>query len=263
MRSRVNQMCRGNRKTDLEIQAMRLVGRIAAKIMRISASVIIPGITTIEIDDYVGELIKREGAKSAFLGYQNFPRNCCVSVNEEVVHGIGSKRRLQFGDLVKLDVGVSYHGFIGDMAMSIPCGGCSPDIQKLVDVTLQALRDGIVAVRCGNKVSDISRAIQSRVENNDFSIVREFVGHGVGQSVHEYPQIPNFVDSKSNTRLLSGMTIAIEPMVNAGKPDIEILSDGWTVVTRDRTMSAHFEHTVLVTDTTAEILTIDGEMPLF
>jgi len=256
-------MCCSNRKTGPEIKAMRLVGRIASKIMRKSASLINPGLLTIELDDYVGELIKTQDAKSAFLGYQNFPRNCCISINEEVVHGIGNKRRLQFGDLVKLDIGVSFDGYVADMAMSIPCGGCSPDIQKLLDVTVQALHDGILNARSGNRVSDISKAIQSRVEDNNFSIVREFVGHGVGKSVHEYPQVPNFVDPKNKTRLLSGMTIAIEPMVNAGKPDVEILSDGWTVVTRDRKISAHFEHTILITDGGAEILTTDGETPIF
>lgn len=200
---------------------------------------------------------------SAFLGYRNFPANCCISVNEGVVHGIGNDRRLQFGDLVKLDIGVRYKGFVGDVAMTIAVGGCTLLAQKLMDVTAHALYLGISQARAGNLVSEISRAIQTHVEGSGFSVVREFVGHGVGRSVHEEPQVPNYVDSRQSTRLKAGLIIAIEPMVNAGTSGVEILDDRWTVVTKDRQLSAHFEHTVLVTEADPEILTRDGMKPLY
>jgi methionyl aminopeptidase len=183
-------------------------------------------------------------------------------VNDEVVHGIASQRRLQFGDLVSLDVGVSYHGFVGDNARTVPVGGCDPLAQKLIDVTERALYEGIAQAIPGNRVVDISRAIQQFVEAQGFNVVREFVGHGVGRSVHEDPQVPNYVDGKSSPRLRPGMTLAIEPMVNAGAAAVRVLSDGWTVVSEDGLPSAHFEHTVLVTEGLPEILTCHPEVPL-
>lgn len=250
-------------KTPSEIAAIRKAGEIAATVLREASSRISPGLTTRELDDIVGQLILQHGGTSAFLGYRGFPANCCISVNEGVVHGIGNQRRLQFGDLVKLDVGVRYNGLIGDVAMSIAVGGCSPLAQKLMDVTVEALHRGISQARSGNRVTDISRAIQKHVEANKFSIVKEFVGHGVGRSVHEEPQIPNYVDPRHNQFLKPGLTIAIEPMVNAGGAGVEILSDQWTVVTKDRQLSAHFEHTVLITEGDPEILTKDGLTPLY
>jgi len=250
-------------KTVEEIHAMREACRMAATVLREASAMVVPGLTTAALDVAVGELIRGHGGVSAFLGYREFPAQCCLSVNEGVVHGIGNGRRLQFGDLLKLDIGVRYRGFIGDVAMSVAVGGCSPVAQKLMDATTQALYLGISSVRPGNRVSDISRAIQRHVELNRFSVVREFVGHGVGRSLHEEPQVPNFVDKRSNERLIPGMTIAIEPMVNAGEAQVEILQDGWTVVTRDRQLSAHFEHTVLVTEGEPEILTRDGLPPLY
>ncbi len=250
-------------KTSVEITAIRKAGEIAAEVLREAAGRVAPGLTTRELDEFVGESIRRRGAISAFLGYRNFPANCCISVNEGVVHGIGNHRRLQFGDLVKLDVGVRYKGFVGDVAMSVAVGGCSPLGQKLMDVTVDALYQGIAQARAGNRVTDISRAIQQHVEANGFSVVREFVGHGVGRTVHEEPQVPNYVDARHTARLKPGLTIAIEPMVNAGAPGVEILGDQWTVVTRDRQLSAHFEHTVLVTEGEPEILTRDGRTPLY
>lgn len=250
-------------KNPSEIAAMREAGRLAAVVLRSAAGLVQPGITTAELDSKVGGLIADQGAVSAFLGYRGFPGQCCISVNEAVVHGIGNSRRLQFGDLVKLDIGVRYKGFVGDVAMSVAVGGCLPAGQKLMDVTTQALYDGISAARAGNRVSDISRAVQRRVETAGFSVVREFVGHGVGRSVHEEPQVPNYVDLRNDVRLRAGMTIAIEPMVNAGGAAVEVLGDRWTVVTKDRQLSAHFEHTVLVTDGEAEILTKDGSTPLY
>jgi len=250
-------------KTPSEVALVRRAGSIAASVLRAAASTIRPGITTLELDRTVGSLIEDQGAISAFLGYRNFPSNCCISVNEGVVHGIGSERRLQYGDLVKLDVGVRYRGFVGDVAMTVAVGGCSPAAQKLMDVTVGSLYLGIGKARAGNKVSDVSRAIQNHVEANGFSVVREFVGHGVGRSVHEEPQIPNYVDERYNCRLVPGLTIAIEPMVNVGAPGVEILKDRWTVVTKDRQLSAHYEHTVLVTDGDPEILTRDEGSPLY
>ncbi len=242
---------------------MRRASAIAAAVLRQAILTIRPGITTLDLDRTVGSLIEAHGASSAFFGYRNFPANCCISVNEGVVHGIGSQRRIQYGDLVKLDVGVRYNGFVGDVAMTIAVGGCSPLAQKLMDVTADSLYLGIKNARVGKKVSDISRAIQDHVEANGFSVVREFVGHGVGRSVHEEPQIPNYVDDRYNCRLVPGLTIAIEPMVNVGAPGVEILSDRWTVVTKDRQLSAHYEHTVLVTDGDPEILTRDEGNPLY
>lgn len=256
-------MGNGTPKSPLAIEAMRHAGKLAASVLRQTIACVQPGITTLELDRHAGEIIRSHGAVSAFLGYRDFPRHCCVSVNEAVVHGIGDGRCLRFGDLVKIDIGIRYNGYVGDVAMSVAVGGCSPSAQKLMDVTVNALHDGIAAARPGKRVSDISRAIQRRVENAGFNVVREFVGHGVGRLVHEDPQIPNYVDDNSNGKLRPGMTIAIEPMVNAGTAAVEVLGDQWTVVTKDRQLSAHFEHTVLITDGEAEVLTKDGLPPLY
>jgi len=207
------------------------------------------------VDEFAAERMKGYGAKSAFLGYRKYPCHTCISVNEEVVHGLANERELRFGDIVSVDVGVNYKGFIGDNARTVAVGGCGVLAQRLLDVTEQSLYLGIKAAVSGNHVTDISRAIQDYVEGNGFSVVREFVGHGVGRTMHEEPQIPNFVDRKMDQKLKAGMTLAIEPMVNAGVADVKILKDGWTVVTRDGSMSAHFEHTVLVTENEPEILT--------
>ena len=220
-----------------------------------------PGITTRQIDEFAAGRIKQYGAKSAFLGYRKYPCHLCISVNEQVVHGLANDRRLNFGDIVSLDVGVVYNGFIGDTARTVAVGGCSVEAQRLMDVTEQALYLGIARALPGNRVVDISRAIQRCVEGNGYSVVREFVGHGVGRSMHEEPQVPNFDDGKKSPKLLPGMTIAIEPMVNAGGPAVKILNDGWTVVTKDGQLSAHFEHTVLVTESEPEILTCRAKTP--
>jgi methionyl aminopeptidase len=219
-----------------------------------------PGITTREIDDFAAERIKQYGGRSAFLGYVvgglKYPCHTCISVNEQVVHGLAGERRVMFGDIVSVDVGVIYNGFIGDNARTVAAGGCSVLAQKLLDVTETALYEGIAQAVAGNQVVDISRAVQQRVESSGFSVVREFVGHGVGRKMHEEPQIPNFVEpGKKSPKLRAGMTLAIEPMVNAGRLEVERLKDGWTVVTRDGSLSAHFEHTVLVTESEPEILT--------
>ena len=240
---------------------MRAAGAVAAAVLAEVAAFIRPGVTTAEVDRFAAECIRRHGARSAFLGYKKYPCHVCISVNEEVVHGLAGPRRLEFGDIVSLDVGVVYRGFIGDNARTVPVGGCSPLAQKLIDVTEQALYIGIGQARAGNRVVDISRSIQEFVERHGFSVVREFVGHGVGRSMHEEPQVPNYVDGKKSPRLQPGMTLAIEPMVNAGRPQVRVLRDGWTVVSEDGLPSAHFEHTVLVTAGEPEILTCYRPIP--
>jgi methionyl aminopeptidase len=242
-------------KNEDELKLMRSSCAVAAEILEEIGAFIKPGVTTKQVDDFAAEQIKLSGGKSAFLGYRKFPHNVCISVNDEVVHGLGGERELHFGDIVSVDVGVSYKSFIGDNARTFAVGGCGVLAQRLLDVTEQALYLGIAAAKPENRVTDISRAIQDFVEGNGFSVVREFVGHGVGRTMHEDPQVPNFVDRKMNDRLRPGMTIAIEPMVNAGRPEVKILKDGWTVVTQDGSLSAHFEHTVLVTGGEPEILT--------
>lgn len=234
---------------------MRVAGRIAQQVLDEVGNAIQPGMTTKQIDDLAAEIIRGKGAKSAFLGYKKYPCHICISVNDEVVHGMAGKRRVEFGDIISLDVGVVHGGYIGDTAKTVAVGGCSLEAQRLMEVTEKALYEGIAQARSGNRVSDISRAVQRCVESHGYSVVREFVGHGVGRSVHEEPQVPNYVDDKPSPRLKAGMTIAIEPMVNAGGPAIEMLNDGWTVVTKDGELSAHFEHTVLITEADAEILT--------
>jgi methionyl aminopeptidase len=242
-------------KAGVDLEAMRAAGAVAGKVLDDIIKFVKPGVTTRQMDEFAAERIKFYGGKSAFLGYRKYPCHTCISVNEEVVHGLANERELRFGDIVSVDVGVNYKGFIGDNARTVAVGGCGVLAQRLLDVTEQSLHLGIAAAKPGNRVTDISRAIQGFVEGNGFSVVREFVGHGVGRTMHEEPQVPNFVDSKMNDKLKPGMTIAIEPMVNAGSADVKILKDGWTVVTRDGSISAHFEHTVLVTENEPEILT--------
>lgn len=249
-------------KTERDLEAMRPACAVANAVLEEVAGFIRPGVTTKQIDDFAAAVIKKHGAKSAFLGYRKYPCHVCISVNEEVVHGLAKDRRVEFGDIISLDVGVRYNGFIGDTAKTVPVGGCGVAAQRLLDVTEQALYEGIAQAVPGNRVVDISRAIQRHVEILGYSVVREFVGHGVGKSVHEEPQIPNFVEQgKSSPKLRPGMTLAIEPMVNAGRPDVKMLKDGWTVVTIDGQLSAHFEHTVLITEGEPEILTCREKMP--
>ncbi|MBX3746442.1 MAG: type I methionyl aminopeptidase [Verrucomicrobiae bacterium] len=249
-------------KTATEVAGIREACRIAQEVLEELGEALRPGMSTEELDTLAAERIKARGARSAFLGYRKFPRHTCISVNNEVVHGVAGARRLEFGDIVSVDVGVFHRGFVGDTAATFPVGGCDPAAQRLLDVTRQALMEGIRQARGKNLVADISKAVQSVVEDAGFSVVREFVGHGVGRSVHEEPQVPNFVEpGRRSPRLRPGMTIAIEPMVNAGGREVRVLNDGWTVVTVDGTLSAHFEHTVLVTDGEAEVLTCRETTP--
>jgi methionyl aminopeptidase len=242
-------------KSERDLEAMRPACRVAATVLNEVGAFVQPGVTTREVDEFAAGRIKAHGARSAFLGYRKYPCNICISVNDEVVHGLAGPRLLRFGDIVSLDVGVYYRGFVGDTAKSVAVGGCGVEAQRLMDVTDGALYEGIRQAVTGHRVVDISRAIQTYVERNGYSVVREFVGHGVGRSVHEKPEVPNFVDGKSSAKLRPGMTLAIEPMVNAGGAAIKILSDRWTAVTQDGSLSAHFEHTVLVTEGAPEILT--------
>jgi methionyl aminopeptidase len=248
-------------KTERDLEFMRPAGVMAATVLDEIAAFIKPGLTTRQVDEFAAARMKHHGGKSAFLGYRKFPCHTCISVNDEVVHGMANDRQLRFGDIVSVDCGVVYKGYIGDTARTIAVGGCGVAAQRLMDVTQQALQEGIAQAVAGNRVTDISRAVQNYVEGNGYSVVREFVGHGVGRTMHEEPQVPNFVDPKSNQRLRPGMTIAIEPMVNAGRPDVKILKDGWTVVTQDGSLSAHFEHTVLITEGEPEILTCPAKTP--
>jgi methionyl aminopeptidase len=249
-------------KSQRDLDAMRPACSVAAAVLDEVTSFVCPGLTTNQIDKFAAGVIERYGAKSAFLGYKKYPCHVCLSVNDEVVHGLAKERRVEFGDIVSVDVGVRYNGFIGDTARTVTVGGCGVLAQRLLDVTEQALYKGISNARLGNRVVDISRAIQVHVEAHGYSVVREFVGHGVGKSVHEEPQIPNYVEAgKSSPKLRAGMTLAIEPMVNAGRPEVKILKDGWTVVTIDGQLSAHFEHTVLITEGEPEILTCRATEP--
>jgi len=242
-------------KSAAEIGKMRNACLAAAEVLRAVAVLVQPGRTTDELNDAAGELIKRQGGESPFLGYKGYPGHICVSVNDEVVHGIPGKRRVQYGDIVSLDVGIILDGFVGDNAATVPVGLIEARTQELLRVTEQALFAGIAKARSGNRVGDISHAVQSMVEGCGFSVVREFVGHGVGRKMHEEPQIPNYGRAGEGPKLKPGMTLAIEPMINAGTKEVKMLSDGWTVVTADGAPSAHFEHTVLVTEGEAEILT--------
>jgi methionyl aminopeptidase len=248
-------------KSERDLEAMRPACAVAGTVLNDVAAFIQPGITTRDVNEFALSRIKHYGARSAFLGYRKYPCQICISVNDQVVHGLAGPRPLQFGDIVSLDVGVIFNGFIGDTARTVAVGGCDVLAQKLMDVAEKALYEGISRALPGGRVVDISRSIQNYVEGNGFSVVREFVGHGVGRSMHEEPQVPNFVDGKSSPKLRPGMTLAIEPMVNAGLPGVKILNDGWTVVTQDGSLSAHFEHTVLITEGEPEILTWPAKVP--
>jgi methionyl aminopeptidase len=249
-------------KNERDLEAMRPACGVARAVLDDVTAMIQPGVTTREVDLFAAERLRSYGARSAFLGYRNYPCQVCISVNDEVVHGLAGGRRLGFGDIVSVDVGVLYNGFVGDNARTVAVGGCDAAAQALLDVTEQSLYEGIAEAVPGKRVSDISRAIQRHVEQHGFSIVREYVGHGVGRTVHEAPEVPNFVDDRRASPLLKpGMTLAIEPMVNAGRPETKTLNDGWTVLTADGSLSAHFEHTVLVTTGEPVILTCPEMMP--
>ena len=243
-------------KNGHEIEAMRQACRITAAARALAGEMVRPGVTTREIDKAVHDYIVGQGAKPSFLNYNGFPASACISVNSTVIHGIPGGYVLKDGDIVSIDVGAFYKGFHGDCAATFPCGTICAEAQKLIDVTKQSFFEGIRFATRGHRVSDISHAIQTYVESNGFSVVRSFVGHGVGAQLHEAPEIPNYGNPGRGPRLLPGMTIAVEPMVNVGTYDVRILKDGWTVVTQDGKLSAHYENTVLITDGEPEILTV-------
>lgn len=243
-------------KTHDDLRRMRVSNRVAGSVRDKVADWIRPGVKTGEIGDYAGELIRQAGGVCAFLGYRGFPGTICVSVNDEVVHGIPGKRRIEIGDIVSLDIGVLIDGFFGDTATTVLVGVTDPDQIRLVRTAEKALQAGMAKALCGNRLSDISHAVQATVESEGFSVVRDFVGHGIGRALHEDPQLPNYGPPGKGILLRSGMTLAIEPMVNMGKASVKVMDDGWTVRTRDRLPSAHFEHTVAISPDGPEILTI-------
>jgi methionyl aminopeptidase len=242
-------------KTARELACMRRAGRAVAGMLAHLSSLARPGLQTKELDEAARAYLRRAGAEPAFLGYRGFPASICVSVNEEVVHGIPGERRIQEGDLVSLDVGAVVEGFYGDAATTLIIGQVTPEARRLVDTTRAALASGIAKASVGNRLSDISHAVQQVVERQGFGVVREFVGHGIGRALHEEPPVPNFGPPQMGPRLRAGMVLAIEPMVTLGDYAVRVLADGWTAVTQDRSLAAHFEHTVAVTERGPEILT--------
>ncbi len=245
-------------KSAHEISLMRQAGRLAAEARALAGSLVEPGITTREIDHEVRRFLKNCGSMPSFLGYGGFPAAICCSVNDEVIHGIPGSRKIKEGDLVKIDVGAIYHGYHGDCAATFAAGAISPEAQRLLDVTRQSFYEGIKQARPGQRISDISRAVQVYNEERGYSLVREYVGHGIGSEMHEEPEVPNYVSPRARARLVAGMTLAVEPMVNQGGYEVRRLRDGWTVVTADGKLSAHYENTILITDGDPEILTVAG-----
>ncbi len=243
-------------KSPRELALMRQAGRIVAQVHERFRDIVRPGISTAELERVASRIIEREGAVPSFKGYRGFPAAICASINEEIVHGIPSPERvLEEGDIISLDVGVIYKGYQGDAAITLPVGEVDEEVRRLLEVTQDALAAGIGQSRAGKRVGDISAAIQRHAETNGFNVVREYTGHGIGQQMHEEPQIPNFGRPNRGRRLRPGMTFALEPMVMAGDWRTRVLSDDWTVVTADGSLSAHFEHTLAVTDGEPEILT--------
>lgn len=243
-------------KSPQEIDKMRVSGQAVGEVLAELKKRVAPGIKTSELDVLTSDLIQQKKAKSAFLGYHGYPAHVCISINEEVVHGIPGDRVIQNGDIVSIDFGLFIDGYCGDSAFSMIVGEANPEKEKLLQVTEESLYAGIEQARPGNRLFDISHAVQTVVEKSGFSVVRDFVGHGIGRQMHEDPQIPNFGSPNKGPRLEAGMVFAIEPMVNIGTHQVQILEDGWTVVTEDRLPSAHFEHTVAILESGPEILTV-------
>ncbi len=243
-------------KTPEEIEKMRAAGRLTAEARALAGSMIRPGVTTGEIDREVKRFIRSHGAKPSFLGYGGCAGSICASVNEVVIHGIPGNRRLEEGDIVSIDVGAYLHGFHGDCAATFPCGKVSPEAQKLMDVTRESFFKGIAQAKAGNRVRDIGAAVQQYVESFGYSVVRDFVGHGVGRQMHEPPEVPNYGPAGHGPRLMPGMVIAVEPMVCAGDWRVKVLDDNWTTVSVDNSLTAHYENTILITEGEPEILTV-------
>ena len=243
-------------KSPREIECMRRAGRLTAQARALAGSLVRPGVTTHEIDTAVRKFIESHGAKPSFLGYGGFKGSACISINEEVIHGIPGPRKLKEGDIVSVDVGAYLDGFHRDCAATIPCGEVSPEHMELIRVTEQSFWEGIKLARAGNRVFDISHAVQQYVESHGCSVVRDFVGHGVGAKLHEAPEVPNFGPAGHGPRLQPGMTIAVEPMVCAGDWRVKVLADKWTTVSLDGSLTAHYENTILITEDGPEILTV-------
>lgn len=242
-------------KSAREISLMRRAGEITAAARALAGKMVTPGVTTREIDQAVYRFIKSKGAVPSFLHYNGYPASVCISVNDEVIHGIPGSRRLREGDIVSIDVGAYIDGFHGDCADTFPCGHVSEEAKRLIAVTRQSFYEGIAYAKPGNRLFDISHGVQTYVEKHGYSVVRDYVGHGVGANMHEAPEVPNFGPAGRGVRLIPGMTLAVEPMVNAGAHLVRRLRDGWTVVTKDGSLSAHYENTILITEGEAEILT--------
>ena len=244
-------------KNSAQITLMREAGRITGEALLVARDHVRPGISTMELDTLIRNYIEKCGAKPSFLGYGGFPGSACISINDEVIHGIPSKKRiLQEGDIVKIDVGAFYRGFHGDSARTIPVGNVSEDALRLIEVTRNSFFCGVAAVKVGNRIGDVGHAIQSCVERDGFSVVKRYIGHGIGHELHESPDVPNFGTAGRGTRLCAGMAIAIEPMVNIGSEEVYELADGWTVKTRDKSLSAHYENTVALTSDGVVITTL-------
>ena len=244
-------------KNSAQISAMIEAGRITGEALLLAREHVREGVSTKELDTLIREFIEKSGAKPSFLGYAGFPGSACISINDEVIHGIPSKKRiLQEGDIVKIDVGAIYGGFHGDSARTIPVGKVSDEAMKLIEVTRNSFFAGVDMLKTGNRIGDVGHAIQSCVEKEGFSVVRRYIGHGVGRELHEQPDVPNFGTAGRGTRLCAGMTLAIEPMVNIGAPDVYELPDGWTVKTADKSLSAHYENTVALTSEGVIITTL-------
>jgi methionyl aminopeptidase len=242
-------------KSPAEIEKMRAASQLVAEVLEQLAAMVEPGISTADLDAAAEQKVRAAGAEPAFKGYRGYPATLCASANEQVIHGIPNRAPLKAGDIISLDMGVKLGGYFGDSAITVPVGAVGDEVSALLQVTRQALEKGIAQVRVGGRISDIGHAIQSHVEAHGFSVVREFVGHGIGASLHEEPQIANYGEPGRGVRLAEGMTLAIEPMVNMGKAAVKVLPDGWTAVTRDGSLSAHFEHTVAVGKNGPDILT--------
>lgn len=244
-------------KNSAQISAMKEAGRITGEALLLAREHVREGISTKELDTLIREYIERCGAKPSFLGYAGFPGSACISINDEVIHGIPSKKRiLREGDIVKIDVGAFYNGFHGDSARTIPVGKVSDEAMKLIEVTRNSFFAGVAMLKTGNRIGDVGSAIQNCVEKEGFSVVRRYIGHGVGRELHEQPDVPNFGTAGRGTRLCAGMTLAIEPMVNIGAEDVYEMPDGWTVKTADRSLSSHYENTVALTSDGVIITTL-------
>lgn len=243
-------------KSEEELETLRQAGKIVARLLEKLSRAVRPGLKTRELDRMVAEEVARLGVRATFKGYRGFPAHLCVSINDEVVHGIPGERRLKEGDIVSLDLGITVSGLIADAAVTVGVGQISPEAQRLLETTYNALWEGIAQCKEGKRVGDISYAIQQYVESRGFSVVREYAGHGVGRQLHEDPQVPNFGLPGQGPLLLRGLTLALEPMVNAGGWATKLAPNGWTVLTADGSLSAHFEHTVVITDGEAEVLTM-------